>query len=138
MFEYLVYFLQSDWTEKLCVCVCVFELNSTYLLFGNFFELIRALCIFFSNFFCVNFVNYSLNLDEDTFAQKHCCCKGENQSWQWEVYLHCCMGFRTSSECLKSGAFSFFFWTDETHSVLIVSVRPLQWLVVKLTHDGTC
>lgn len=31
-------------------------------------------------FFLVNFVNYSLNLDEDTFAQKHCCCKGENQS----------------------------------------------------------
>lgn len=37
---------------------------TTYLLFGNIFELIRAFCIFFS-LFC-DFVNYSLNLDEDT------------------------------------------------------------------------
>lgn len=38
---------------------------TTYLLFGNIFELLRAFCIFFFLFFVI-FVNYSLNLDEDT------------------------------------------------------------------------
>lgn len=92
-----------------CVCVFFFLLwtYSTYLLFGNIFELIRAFCIFyFSPFFCVN---YSLNLDEDTLHRNTVAARKEPiMTISEKVYLRCCVRFSTSSGCLKSGAFLFF------------------------------
>ena len=93
MLDLLVY-LFSDWLnwefECVCVRVCVVLFlwtYSTYLLFGNLYELIRAFCIFFSPF--CGFVNYSLNLWWRHVAQKHCCCEERtNHDHQWKVYFN--------------------------------------------------
>lgn len=106
MLDVLVYLFSDRLNWKVvwaCVCVCFIFLlwtYSTYLLFGNLYELIRAffLCVLFFLlvWFCWLF--------SQTWLSNVVAVKKTNHDHQWKVYSRCCVWFSTSSGCLKFGA----------------------------------